>query len=720
MRLESLPTQCTFRRVSSDEAATAFAAKGGCVVAQTCPTREAYVPHDGRRHPAMLTLQALPPPEPPTDAIVVTGTALADPAGERAYDVQVIGGQQLADAPTHQLEQVLKQVPGLQLFRRSDSTSGHPTSQGVTLRALGGNASSRALLVLDGVPQADPFGSWVTWPAYDPAGLDEVRVVRGGGSVTHGPGALAGVIEMRSLALEGANGSLEAGSRQSVHGRIYVGTGLGPGLVTLNVQGSRSNGFVPLTAQTRGLVDRPAPYRQGSVRARWIAPIATGAELQASALAFADQRERGVPFTANRTRGADVSLRLVGAARWQWSATGYAQWRNFKSSFAGVDDDRTEAQRVALQDSVPSQGFGGSVELRPPVGSGIELRLGADARFTSGESRELYAFAEGEPARRRVAGGNSDTQGLFAETAWTRGALTLSGGVRLDHWRIWDGELVEHLLATGRATRDEHYPSRGGWRPGARAAALVDVGGGLGLRSAAYLGWRAPTLNELFRPFRAGADATAANPRLKPERLAGAEAGIRYSRGAAGLSLTAFVNRLSDSIANVTLGHGPGIFPGVGFVAGTYRQRQNLAYVGVRGLEASGELRREPWRFRLGAAYSDAEIDAEGAASALGALRPAQTPKFTLAGGVAWDSGGRAASLLIRHVGSQFEDDLNKRRLAPATTFDAFLTWPLRDKLHFIARAENLLNETVVAGIGDDLSVERGTPRTLWLGLRIR
>ena len=62
-------------------------------------------------------------------------------------------GAQIEQSPSHELDQLLKDVPGLQLFRRSDARSGHPTSQGITLRALGGNASSRALLVLDGVPQ---------------------------------------------------------------------------------------------------------------------------------------------------------------------------------------------------------------------------------------------------------------------------------------------------------------------------------------------------------------------------------------------------------------------------------------------------------------------------------------------------------------------------------------------------------------------------------------
>lgn len=662
--------------------------------------------------------QAIPPPEPAPAVIVVTGKALPDPAAMRAYDVETIGRERLANAPTHQLDEILKQVPGLQLFRRSDATSAHPTSQGVTLRSLGGNASSRALLVLDGVPQADPFGGWVNWPAYDPAGLAEVRVIRGGGSVPHGPGALAGVIEMSSLTAAGTNGTLEVGSRRSITGRGYLGAPLARGLFTINAQAARSSGFVPLTKATRGRVDRRAPYREGNVRVRWVAPVADDVELQAGGLAFVDVRERGVPFTGNRTRGADASLRLVGSGRWQWSATGYAQWRSFRSSFARVNDERTEAQRVALQDSVPSRGLGGSVEVRPPVGGGVELRVGADARFTAGESREFYAFAEGEPTRRRVAGGDSGTQGLFAEATWTGGPLVLSGGGRLDHWQISGGELVERLFATGEATRDDRFPGRSGWRPTARAAVLVDVGSGISLRSAAYLGWRMPTLNELFRPFRAGPDATAANPSLDPERLAGAEAGVRYSSGGIDLSLTGFANRLSGAIANVTLGHGPGIFPGVGFVAGDYRQRLNIDSVKVRGIEASGEARSGPWSLRLGASYSDAEVAAHGTAAALDGLRPAQTPRLMLTGGVVWESGGRAASLLVRHVGPQFEDDLNRRRLSPATTFDAFAAWPITERLQLIARGENLLDETVMATLGDDGSVERAAPRTFWIGLR--
>jgi len=659
------------------------------------------------------------PPAPAGEIIIVTGNALPDAASQRAYQVETIGARSLRNSPAHALDQILKQVPGLQLFRRSDSTSGHPTSQGVTLRALGGNASSRALLILDGVPQADPFGGWVNWPAYDAAGLQEVRVLRGGGGVPYGPGALAGVIDMTSLSSPGIDATLEGGSRTSVRGHIYAGAPVGSSILTIDAQGARSNGFIPVTRGTRGPADRAAPYSEASLRARWIAPLTDTIEAQLSGLAFTDERERGVAFTGNRTRGADTSLRLVGRGRWQWSALGYAQWRNLRSSFASVSDGRLSASQVSLQDKVPSRSLGFSGEARPPIGHGIDLRLGGDIRFTNGESRELYSFVAAEPTRRRLAGGETATQGVFADAALKRGALTLSGSARLDHWTISDGQLVERLLASGAPMRDDIYPKRSGWLPTLRAGAIVDIAEGMSVRAAAYRGWRLPTLNELFRPFRAGADATAANAELKPETVSGVEAGFDIRRDAFDISVTAFANRLEDAIANVTLGRGPGTFTGVGFVAGDYRQRQNIDAIKVRGVEASGTVHRGAWSLRLGASLTNAKVVATGPASSLDGLRPAQTPRIAMSGAVNWEKDGRTFSLQLSHVGSQFDDDQNLRKLRPATTVEAFAAWPISSRVQLIVRGQNLLDKTIQASINDDGSVERATPRTMWLGLRL-
>ena len=76
--------------------------------------------------------------------IVVTGGGLDAAPGDAAFDLVTIGRDRLAHSPSNRLEDVLRDVPGFQQFRRSDARSANPTSQGATLRALGGNASSRA------------------------------------------------------------------------------------------------------------------------------------------------------------------------------------------------------------------------------------------------------------------------------------------------------------------------------------------------------------------------------------------------------------------------------------------------------------------------------------------------------------------------------------------------------------------------------------------------
>jgi outer membrane receptor protein involved in Fe transport len=353
---------------------------------------------------------------------------------------------------------------------------------------------------------------------------------------------------------------------------------------------------------------------------------------------------------------------------------------------------------------------------------GIELRLGADARRTTGETREFANYVAGQPTRRRRAGGETLTSGAFAEASADVGGVTLSGGVRLDRWQVSDGHLFEQTIATGVVTRNEMDPRRHGWLPTARGGVLAPIGGGFSLRSAAYLGWRMPTLNELFRPFRAGLDATAANPNLDPERLAGAEAAVEYARGPVRLSVTGFVNRLRDAIANVTIGRGPGVFPQVGFVAagGIFRQRQNVDAVKVRGVEAAAEWTRGPWALRAGASFTHARLRTSGAASPLDGLRPAQTPKFAGTLSASWAKEGKGAEVILRRVGAQFEDDLNTRVLKAATTLDAFASWPLSRRWQLIARAENVTNALVMAGMGGDGSVERATPRTLWIGVRLR
>ncbi|RYY23202.1 MAG: TonB-dependent receptor [Sphingomonadales bacterium] len=645
------------------------------------------------------------------DEILVTGQGLAPPPGDAAYAVVEISRERLIGTASGRLEDALRDTAGLAQFRRSDSRSAHPTSQGVTLRGLGGNASSRALLLLDGVPQADPFGGWVAFPAYLPERLSSARVTRGGGSGYAGPGALAGTIELASgspAELGRLNASAAYGSRESFDTRAVGAVELGSGFVTLAGQYARGDGFIPVVAEDRGPVDRAAPYEQASVALRGVIDLG-GTELQANLSRFTDRRDRGVDFTRVKSEGADASIRLVHRGAWNWSALAYVQTRSFASGFASINDTRTTAAATLDQYNVPATGIGGRFEIEPPVGGGVTLRLGGDIRQVSGRTQELYTYVAGAPTRRRVAGGESATFGAFADASYESDGLTLSAGGRLDRWSITGGSLVERALTGGAALTDTSFADRHGTEATGRIGAAYDLGG-VTLRTAAYRGWRLPTLNELYRPFRVGADAVAANAALDPERLTGAEAGIDL-RPAAGVTLraTAYWNRLTGAIANVFVANGPGTFPGVGFVsaAGVYRQRRNLPELEAKGVEVDG--RYQAGKFSASASY--AYVD-----SKVGALQPAQTARHHASFTLGWDG----ISATARYIGPQFEDDQNLRRLKGAFTLDAAAALPITPSLALEARAENIADARIEAGISGPGVIERATPRTLWLGLRLR
>ncbi|WP_375426942.1 TonB-dependent receptor [uncultured Sphingomonas sp.] len=658
--------------------------------------------------------------------VVVTGRGLAGRPGDRAFDIVTIDRERIGRNAANRLESVLADVAGLQQFRRSDSRSANPTSQGISLRGIGGNASSRALLLLDGVPQADPFGGWVAFPAYATGRLGEVRVTRGGGSGYLGAGALAGTIELES-ATPAQLGRVEAagfhGSRESVDAQGAATLERGRGFATLSGAYARGDGFTPIVAERRGPVDRAAPYEQASVAVRGVVRIAPATELQANVTAFTDRRERGTAFTANRSEGADANLRVVGRGRWGWSVLAYGQTRAFASSFAAVNAARTTVSRTLDQYNTPATGLGARLEVRPPLGERIDLRLGGDWRDVEGRTQENFTFVDAAPTRRRLAGGENRTIGVFADGGVELGRVTLTLGGRIDRWRIADGFLGERTIATGAVLTDQRFRDRSGTEATGRAGVAWRAADAVTLRAAAYRGWRLPTLNELYRPFRVGPDAVAANAELSPERLDGVEAGVTATPASGvTLSATLFHNRLGNAIANVTAGQGPGTFPGVGFVAagGVFRVRRNLDAISSTGLEVDASATLGQAFARASWSHVDPRVQASGPAGALDGLRPAQTPRDLVSGTVGVREGRAVVSTTLRHAAGQFEDDANTRRLAPATTLDGYASLAVTRTLALEARGENLFDERVEAGISGADLVERATPRTIWLGLRLR
>jgi outer membrane receptor protein involved in Fe transport len=645
------------------------------------------------------------------DDIIVTGQGLGGTRGDAAYDLVVIDRDRLTMSASGRMEDVLRDAAGFQQFRRSDARSAHPTSQGATLRGLGGNASTRALILLDGVPMVDPFGGWVSWAALDPARIGQVRVTRGGGSGVFGPGALAGTIEMSSVAPADADrltAGVSYGSRNAVDADVGASAKLGTGFFSLSGGYARGDGFIPIIAADRGPIDRAARYKQSRLSGRVVVPIGSETELQANGSFLLDERDRGLPFTNNRNLGIDTSLRLVGHGHWRWEATSWLQVRQFSSGFASVNATRTVATQSLDQYNVPATGFGGRFEIRPPLGDSVTVRLGGDARHVDGRTEELFTFVAGSPTRRRVAGGNQTLVGGFADGSFQPlENLTLTAGGRIDHWSIEDGSLIERVLATAAFATNSAFPDRSGNEATARAGIAWKPVGTFTVRSAVYTGWRLPTLNELYRPFRVGADVTQANAALDPERMKGVDIGADY-HPLPGWHLggTLFWNRLDHAIANIT-------------IAPSIARRGNLDAIRSRGVEIDGGAAFGDWRLGLGYSHVDARVRSSGAAIASNGLRPAQTPRDQLSASAEWHRpGSLRLGTTLRYVGRQYEDDQNSRRLTDALTVDAVAIMPVGKGFSVELRGENLANVEVQAGIASGGTIERATPRSLTIGLR--
>ena len=657
---------------------------------------------------ALACALALPLSAQETEApvIVVTGEGLDETPATPAYDQQVIDREQLVSVPSGRIEDALASVAGFQQFRRSDSRSANASAQGATLRALGGNATSRALVLLDGVPMSDPFFGYIPFSAIAPERLSQIRVTRGGGSGPFGAGALAGTIEMESAGidqLDGFAGQALVNDRGETELSGSAGARLGSGFLVASGRWDRGKGFYTTPEADRVPLSARAAFDGWSAQIRGVAPVSDEIELQVRGLAYRDERTLRFKGADSSIEGQDASLRLVGRGEWEFDALAYLQARNFTN----VVVSSTRFVPVLDQRNTPATGLGGKLELRPPVGDAHVLRVGMDFRRAEGELFEtaISAFSGNITARRNAGGTNTDL-GLFVEDDWSLGRLVLTLGARLDRWTIRDGFYTERD-ASGELLSTDSFADRAGWDASFRGGVLYRANDVVALRAAAYSGLRLPTLNELYRPFVVFPVVTQANAALENERLEGFEAGIELTPNpAVALSLTAFDNRVKNAVANVT-------------IAENLRQRRNIDAIQSRGLEASVSATLGAFSLDASAVWTDAEAKGSGFAAALDGNRPSQTPRFTGGATLSWSPADDwLLSATVRHVGAQFEDDLESNVLPAATTLDAFVQVPMTPSIAFVLRGENLTDEAIVTR-NQSGAIDLGVPRTVWAGVKV-
>lgn len=650
---------------------------------------------------------------PEVGETVVSATRLPRPAADLPTTVLVVRSDELERSAATTVDATLRTLPSFATLRRSTSLVADPSSQGLNLRGVAPSAVARALLLDDGVPVNDPFGGWIAWRAVPRLGLERVEVAPGGASALYGSFALGGVVALVPRAIDGAALRAEAyggslGTRGAAVWAADRAAALGG---SLEAEHAATDGYVVVAPWDRGAVDGRASARHTTVSARVLAERATGARLTLGGTFFDEDQDGGTRYTQAAQRTATARLGLaarVGEVR--VDAALYGGARRFTQDRARFSADRG-SEALAASQEVPSNDVGGwAVAALPPLGAHV-VSAGLDLRRVSGTSRERLYPPDPAPSSpvAREASGTQWTGGLFAQDAWSpSAALELAGAARVDLWRDEDGR--SGVTRADGALEEVHHPARTRAVLSPRLAVRWSPSSAVTVRASAYRAFRAPTLNELYRPFQVGTVLTASNPALDPETLVGGEAGPELRLGGVSLRATGYWNALLDPLTIVTL-EAP-------LPDGSTRQRANLGRARVRGLETevawhlSGPL-------ALSAAWTlaDSRVTSAPGYPELVGKALVHAPAHRISGRAVLASARLgSAAVEVRWLGRAFEDDRNTLELPAYATLDLFASRPIAGGLELFAAIENALDRSYLVGRAGVDTV--GAPRAARAGLR--
>jgi outer membrane cobalamin receptor len=338
---------------------------------------------------AVSPAAAQPPDDPtPLEPVVVTVTRIEQKAGEAPASVTVLTRDDIRLSPSQTLDDLLRQVPGFSLFRRSSSLVTHPTTQGLSLRGIGPSGTSRALVLVDGVPVNDAFGGWVYWDRIPLQSIEQIEVVRGGGSSAWGNYALGGVVHIltrrpteRAVFFDGSYGT-----RDTMNFDLLLHEVQGPFRLSLEGSYFDTEGYSVVKESRRGSIDIEAESRHATFNGRAELVASPEASLFVSGTYFDEERGNGTPLQFNKTRsGAGaVGGRLGTQDTGEWRLSIFADNQNFRSTFSTQALNRN-SETLALDQQVPTVSAGGWLQWSRRFGAHL-VAAGGVVRGGQGET----------------------------------------------------------------------------------------------------------------------------------------------------------------------------------------------------------------------------------------------------------------------------------------------------------------------------------------------
>ena len=666
---------------------------------------------------------------PHLEAVTVTPTRVEQRLGDVPASVNIIDKETIRRSPAVVADDVLRLVPTFSLFRRTSSLSAHPTAQGVSLRGIGPSGVSRSLVLIDGVPFNDPFGGWVYWTRVPLESVERIEIVDGSSSSVYGNYAMGGVINVVSSRPRPQTFEVRTqfGNRDTRKADFLATDVWGKFGASLDGSFFRTGGFAQVQEAVRGLVDTKAAVDYNNVALKVDYGLGDRINLFARGGYFREERDN-----------AKVTTVPVGAA--PRAEANDTLWKSFSAGVRAALPDQSDLQarvffddqafdsnfmavpqipgavprsigRMTLLQHVPTDGVGGIVQWSKAFSTRALFSAGADIRYVEGESQERVL----DPATGTIVttlrntGGRQRSSGQFVQGQfWVTPALSVTLSGRADHWHNSKAHHNEFSAATGLPTANHRgsLPDKEDTVFSPRFGALYHVTDKVTAWGSIGSGFRAPTLNELYRQFSVGLVVTRANAELDAERLVGGELGVNLAP-VENLTVRAtwFDNRMRDPISNVT-------------IATNVQQRQNLGRTRVRGFQTDVEYRMGDWRAGAGYVTNRARVTENARVPALVGNFLAQVPKNRGSLSLSYSNPRYlTASVNAIFVGDQFDNDTNSLVLPAYGTVELSLLRAVGRNLDVFFTAQNLFDKEYVVQRNPSTI---GSPRLVTGGIRVR
>jgi len=656
--------------------------------------------------------------EPATNTEQVTVTAYRSPLGELQSPVttRLLTESELQTAAAVTMDGQVRQLPGVELFRRSSSLVANPSSQGISLRGLGSTSASRTLVTLDDVPLNDPVGDWIHWEEQPELAVHSIEVLRGGASDLYGSSAIGGVVNIRlaqpksTLAeLRSSYGGLgtfdESLQAQAKHGRwgaLLAAGDLG------------TDGYIQEAPWQRGPVDTVSNVhaQNGLVL---VEHHSDPLRLLARFSGFNEDRANGTPYQKNGTR----LWRYATGADWKGPHDGtavvriYGSGERYHQTFSSITNTPTPANpacslrcgevpsRFAV---IPDNELGAAAHWNQPLTPRLLLLAGADVHDV-----RIWDLEQtfGATAALTNLGDHQRDSGLYTELMWVHRAWTLTGSAREDWFQNYDGRQVQRTGSTWTPTPTQ--PPQFDQRVfDPRLGLSRKFGAHWALSASGFRAFRAPSPSELYRSTQVGNQLTKPNGSLLSERATGWETGVASQRNWGTVRASWFDTQVNRPITAVTLNAKS---------SPILLMRENLGQIESRGVSIDFELTPRRW-LAVDGGYQYAHATVTRGSQDLGNWSPEVARNLATLNVRAHRPRLGVLSLQSRLSGRQFDDDVNANMLHGYFRLDAFASHDLGRHLQLFAAGENLLDRTIEASKTPTTTL--ATRRVARAGLQLR